>query len=275
MEIFAGSEQVTRAWRSRGFQVYTFDKLQGPSGDLTRKAVQRRLFTLLSSSMCLGVMAGVECTSFSVARGSPVRDRDHPLGLPDLSLADAEKVKKGNLLLQIAIRIFGWCRRFSVPFAWENPLSSWQWKTPQAIKMESWEGIFDASLDSCAFEARWKKPTRIRTFLLPVSSILCHRCVPCHGLCQYSMRPHIVLQGRDQTGVNWTARASQYPKPLAKAIAKVFIEAAFSKLFAERVGDISMRRSDRTATRGLRKLARVAKLNDELRAAPLCRERHS
>ena len=67
IELYSGSEVWADEMRRRGFRVYSFDVLQGDGGDLLRPSVKRRVFRLIRSGMCLGVLVGVPCTSFTRA----------------------------------------------------------------------------------------------------------------------------------------------------------------------------------------------------------------
>ena len=73
IDIFSGEEEFSRAFWRMGYNVYSFDILQGKVGDLTIRATQRRLYRLLRSGMCLGLLSGTPCASFSWARGGGER----------------------------------------------------------------------------------------------------------------------------------------------------------------------------------------------------------
>ena len=104
IEVFAGTAGVSRELRRKGYDVFTFDILQGEAGDLLRPAVLQRIFTLLSSGRCLGLFAGVECTTFSQANTEGLRSLPHPLGNPGLDPRLQQKVDYGNALLFAAMR---------------------------------------------------------------------------------------------------------------------------------------------------------------------------
>ena len=189
VEIFSGVEEFSRALRRRGFKVYSFDLLQGDAGDLTRQRVRQRLRRLLRSGMCLGLLAGVPCTSFSRARGGgprAIRSAQHPMGLPHLlrraeafarergrrptkhelavgaELRNGFKLVDGNLLLGVSVDIFKVCRQMRVPFLWENLLTSFQWVTGLAQQVAAWDGVVDVTVHYCGYGTCWKKPTTLR-----------------------------------------------------------------------------------------------------------------
>ena len=248
MELFSGAEVFAGELRRRGYVVYTFDVLQGPSGYVLRAPVRARIRKLLRSGMCLGLLAGVPCTSFSRARGGgphAIRSSERPGGLPNLSEENQRKVCEGNRLLQIAADIFLLCWRCDIPFVWENPMSSIMWLHPWATRFEDLHGIEDISLHYCAYGARWMKPTRLRTFGLHRFQDLqrkCFRQVSSDGwVCGHSGLPHVVLQGRDPQGLPWTARANAYPRELAVKLADKMVEAAHMKRFVHSLGLVCAR----------------------------------
>ena len=99
-------------------------------------------------------------------------------------------------------------------------------------------GIEDIHLDQCGFGARWRKATTLRCFRVVAPERLERRCRRPRGdlNCAFSMRPHIVLAGRDSWGIHWTARAAAYPKLLASCLADVFEDSAFRDCLASSQG---------------------------------------
>ena len=107
--------------RSRGYRVYSFDVCQGPRGDLLRRGVRSCVLRMLRSGMCLGLLAGVPCTSFTRALRQPIRSTACRGGLPNLKASDQSKLDHCNLIFRSAVSYFHACRRYSVPFVWETP----------------------------------------------------------------------------------------------------------------------------------------------------------
>ena len=140
------------------------------------------------------------------------------------------------MFLQISAEFFELCWALDVPFVWENPLTSFMWDHRLARRIARLEGVSDLTLHACAFGARWYKPTRLRVFGLRHPERLAKTCKRTvqdgKWLCQHTGQAHVILQGRDENGVNWTARAAAYPKKLAKALADVFIDTAFCRELA-------------------------------------------
>lgn len=233
IELFAGSEVWSKGMRRRRCKVYSFDILQGPEGDLLRPQVVRRVLGLVRSGHCLGVLAGVPCTTFSIARGghNAIRSRDFPAGLPGLSTRLQGQVEEGNNLFYNAVKVFDQCIRYHVPFLWENPQSSFMWKMPDAFRILSRPHVEDVITHYCGWGTSWKKPTRFRVYRLPGADRLHKKCTGRGGFCSFTGESHHVLQGRDPSGVHWTRRANPYPDTLVKQLCSVFQDAAFAAQF--------------------------------------------
>ena len=237
--MFSGCEAWSKELRRRGYGVYSFDILQGPDGDVLRKPVQSRIRRMLSSGSCLGLLAGVPCTSFSIAAGRfrPLRSKTCPMGLPDLPERLQEKVVLGNELLRVSLSFFRYCKRYSVPFLWENPASSYQWRTAAAEEVRSWDHSTEVLTHYCGWGARWKKATRFMCFQLPNAIELHKKCTSLTSVCVFTNKEHIRLEGKDDNGINWTARAAAYPKALAHMMVNVFEDAAFTTVFGYNLGN--------------------------------------
>ena len=128
IEVFSGSEGVARQLGAQGVKVYTFDKIHDMLGlafevaatwdqvDLPNLAcmeVIARIYQLIektqvSSGMCLGVFAGIECTSFSVCHTNQLRTKLFPAGRPDLEGKRLDKVILGSLLVRAGSSCGAW-----------------------------------------------------------------------------------------------------------------------------------------------------------------------
>ena len=72
------------------------------------------------------------------------------------------------------------------------------------------------------------------------TTLMCSRLVGSHRLqricrctlparyCSFSLKPHVVLQGRDPQGISWTRRAQEYTPQFADVLANVFFDSAWS-----------------------------------------------
>ena len=82
----------------------------------------RRVRGLIRNSNCFGVLAGVCCRGFSIARRSdggpaPLRNREHPWGFATgLTTYDTQELEYGNKLLRFSLQCFKICNENDVRF---------------------------------------------------------------------------------------------------------------------------------------------------------------
>ena len=98
------------------------------------------MFSTLTSNTESGrvcfLWVGMPRTSFSIARKwdgkgpGPLRDADHLWGFNWLSGKDLAKVRQGNQLLCFSLRCMRLCEKYRIPYALENPMSSFAWLMP-------------------------------------------------------------------------------------------------------------------------------------------------
>eukprot|EP00971_Amphidinium_carterae_P328957 6461121-Amphidinium_carterae.1 len=132
---------------------------------------------------------------------------------------------------------------------WENPQSSLQWFTPQAQHIQTWPGILDVLVHTCAYGARWKKPLLFRCWGISGASSLQRVCQSNTHVCVHTLLPHIQLRGCTPHGINWTKLAHSYPVELCRAIANLLSDTGYSKVFAF-VASAHDQKQDRNATLG-------------------------
>ena len=108
-------------------------------------------------------MLATPCSSFSLAisrSGRALRSSSHPRGEPiPMTHSERVRVADGNRALRATIRMIACCNQFRIPYALENPASSYLWKDPALQRVLS--NAYLAKLHQCAFGARWKKATTI------------------------------------------------------------------------------------------------------------------
>jgi hypothetical protein len=108
----------------------------------------------------------------------------------------------------------------------ENPYTSRIWLTDPINKLVQ-HGAQFVRVDFCAYNVYnmpWKKSTHL--LASQFHSILNLRavCNSHQGICQYSCKRHIILSGRDHTGLWMTRRAQPYPFGLCHANANCLVE---------------------------------------------------
>ena len=142
LEVFAGTARICSALQRRGLKCYPIDICLFPSHNVLDIHIEHILVHWLQSGRVNFIWFGMPCTSFSQARKhdgvgpGPLRDYDHLWGLPGLSRNDRQKVFTGNQLLRFTIRLLTLCEQFGIPYALENPYSSYAWHMPR------WHDLF-------------------------------------------------------------------------------------------------------------------------------------
>ena len=76
-----------------------------------------------------------------------------------MTLRERARIDEGNRALDATIRLTAVCNHFGVPFALENPTSSYMWKDP--LLSQALERATKVLLHQCAFGAAWRKATTI------------------------------------------------------------------------------------------------------------------
>jgi hypothetical protein len=226
LEIFAGTARITKALHTVGFYAFPIDICIAEHHNLLDTYVEHDILHLLQSGRVSFLWLGMPCTSFSRARKwdglgpGPLRDLFHLNGFSWLNDADKKKVRTGNDLLRVSLRFLQVCEQLSIPYALENPSSSYAWEMPQMKRFISHFSPKFAWLDFCQYGEDWKKPTTIMGNFWSISQ-LSKQCSTLHGLCSRTQRPHFALTGTDENNIFWTLRAQPYPHELCQKVAAV------------------------------------------------------
>ena len=223
IEIFAGTARICSAFQDIGLQCFPIDICIFPSHNVLEFNIENAIKHHLQSGRVKFVWLGMPCTSFSQARKNdgigpgPLRSYDSIWGLPGLSVADQSRVRTGNLLLRFSIRILELCEQLQIPYALENPYSSYAWHTPTIVNFIRQFQPFVEHLDFCQYGEAWKKPTTVMGNFWYVPSIV-RRCAGSFRRCSASLQPHLALSGLADNGLFRTLLAQPYPKELARLV---------------------------------------------------------
>ncbi len=233
LEFWSGKEAITNQWRACGYEVLSFDTLTNPAFDLVDEKVQAVVMRYLRRGRISAVFQGTPCSSWSTARHGrppPLRDRKEGIyGLPNLSKADAERVRLGNATMKATAKIIRACEEAKVPVMLENPINSMLWAAPEVMACREAPSYLQNHGDYCQHGAKWRKRTRFATWCVPFKiEALCKLCKGKKGFCSRSGKKHVLLNFKpgEKFKVFRTRKADKYPKSVAKAAAKALADAA-------------------------------------------------
>ncbi|CAE7039628.1 unnamed protein product [Symbiodinium sp. CCMP2592] len=171
-DLMSGPEMpIAKAFLWCGWRVLPVDLLIDPSHDLADARRQKSLEDQLQDAAFL--FAALDCSTKSRAREiprvfedgraapGPLRSGRYPEGLPSLSGAEAERVRRDNAacswVLQQMQKVHargGGCIR-------ENPANSLHWRLPAEVEMQASGEWYDTTYSACVFAgARCKSQRR-------------------------------------------------------------------------------------------------------------------
>ena len=212
--------------QSLGYAAVALDVENGDWQDVLRPVVRDVLRGWCTSHAAAAVWIAMPCSSWSVARRGPpssswcpLRSRDYLEGLPGLREVDQQKVVLGNRLRDFTVWLVTLCVDMSIPVFVENPVSSRVWASRPFERLRRLPGFDETIFDMCAFDAVYRKRTRIWSWGAPSLRAL---GVQCKGkkICTFSGKPHAALTGQHPSlGVLWTRAAEPYPPALCKELA--------------------------------------------------------
>ena len=136
----------------------------------------------------------------------------HPEGLPNLSAAQALKVKLGNSLAEIAAALVAAQHAAGNMVQLEQPGKSLMCRFEPIRKALTETGARGYQRNACADGAPWMKPLVLYTPSHSVGHTLAAQCPGC--------KSHIPLRGKDPQGVDWTKVACAYWPAWAAAVAR-------------------------------------------------------
>lgn len=161
--MFAGAGVVARACADLGRLAFIIDLAWNPKCDACSKSFRDAFERAARQRSLGGVMLATPCSNFSLSisrSGRALRSLTHPRGIPKpRTQSERARVAEGNKALDATIQMVSFSNRFSIPFALENPSSSYLWKDLRLQRVL--EGAFSAKIHQCAFGALWRKSTTI------------------------------------------------------------------------------------------------------------------
>jgi hypothetical protein len=215
LDLYSGQKGVAKAvTRSKRCWAITFELEDSFSQDLSIPENRSLVAELISLNAVHTVGAAIFCRSFSRAVRPPVRSKDKPAGLPDVSLKMQTKVFEGNEHAEWLASIIQLCRKHAVKYWVENPDLSFLWLLPIYIALGSLEKDCCFRLDYCTCNTPWRKRTRFLTDLhLKGQTFFCR-----------GGHKHLRLVGWSRMHKKaWTRVAQVYPRRLANWMAAAIL----------------------------------------------------
>ena len=231
--IFAGGAKdasLAGMLRKMGAAVDEIDiLLGGPSQNVLLASVRRAIVSDVRAGKYDVVMLAPPCSSFSVAKGHPVRDCDHPLGLLDLSLDEQRYVARHNELVDFAAVVALTARARGAHFIIENPADRadpdsdafWPeharaasiWRTPQFKIVQTVLEPYEATFPQCMFGSDIQKFTTLWTSMPSVEAAFSN------VKCTHVGKHPEVAHGLKNDGTYKSAEAAAYPDGMNRALA--------------------------------------------------------
>lgn len=214
--------------------------------DLTLPSVLERWKARIQRGIFSVVLASPPCNTFSRATFSgkpgprPVRDFNHPKGLPHLTTEEFHKVRLGNLLVEHTCLLLTAQLQAGGYILLEHPedlgacpkgvpASIWQW--PEVKALLKHPQVWSAAFHQSDFGTPWPKPTRILARLPPFQDPRFHVGLPSFSDTRTYMGPlprsssPSQLIGRTSSSTFATAQAAAWPIPFCRWLAQLLLTA--------------------------------------------------
>ena len=218
-EIFAGCAILTSMFLECGWCCGPpIDVLFDSSFNLLNPAFVGLILGLIFEGRVALLHVGPPCSSFSWAVNKwpshAMRSLEFPEGFWNLNEKKSTKVRLGNALAEVSLRL---CK------AQEKVHGFWQWEQPKECLMFEikdiagfvWRvGVYLAEVFVCAFGAPWQKPTWVFANFSEIVNL--------SRTCPDFEHEHISLQGFAPCGRNWTAVAGPYWPAFARRWAETW-----------------------------------------------------
>ena len=246
VEVFAGSARLRHSMRSKGFDVLAIDApnnrrkslAPGTIYDLTSSVCQEELkISLGVRNMSSAFIAVCRAGPGSRAREKPLpahlkaqgapeprplRDCEHILGLPGLSLQEQARVSAANQLAKFVVELLRLSIEIKCFLSIENPLNSWMWAVLAHYVREAkdkklaraFEGMVNVDFSMCMWGGDRPKSTRFKC----TDDRLLSMALDCDG--SHKHKPYTIFQ--EKGGWKFDAAAEEYPQKLCDEVARLF-----------------------------------------------------
>ena len=193
--------------------------------DLSKYSSWATLEHIVQNCNVIGVHIAPPCGTCSRAREiklsafwhgpQPLRDANHPYGVPTMSQKDRSRVEQANALYMHMANFCSFLNSMQVPWTIENPTNSWLWALPCMEELVSIS--YFASFHSCAYGGKRYKATSFLTNH-PAFLTFCKECDGSHD--------HLPWGFDADTKQFSTALEAEYPRALCDEYARVLLDIA-------------------------------------------------
>ena len=195
-EIFSGKAGLTREFLRQGWPCGPpVDILYNTDFDVLNPLFLCVVLGLIFEHLIAMLHLGPPCASFSMAVNRFVtyamRSSASPAGLPDLPPHREEKVRLGNALAVVAVRLAEAQQRAGGLWTFEQPASSLMLLYDPVAKLFANEYVVMVVTHVCSFGAPWKKPTMLAANFPEIRGVV-RRCS--------CTKPHLTLQCNSPLG---------------------------------------------------------------------------
>ena len=235
LELFAGSANLSKAFRSVGMQVIAVDtkdahQIKIVKLNLLHKNSVALVLRLLETRKILFVHMAPPCSTSSQARmiqrtardPKPLRSWQEPDGLTGLSFLDRNRVSQANRLYQVCVDVALACQTHNIWWSIENPTSSFMWITSpfRSLWTSLGQRIKFATFHNCVYGGDRKKSTTLWTSCQDLQGLSC--------ICSQDYEHVHAGWGRQADGSWATSKEASYPPGLCSQFASLVFQAALS-----------------------------------------------
>jgi hypothetical protein len=236
IELCSGCGILSATINALGFDVMPVDhkhnkhrvRIKTFNLDLTEAHSWSILRYIVDQCNVIGVHLAPPCGTCSRAREiklsdvwhgpQPLRNKEHPYGVPNMTDRDQARVDQANTLYMHMCDFCIFLNNRNVAWTMENPTNSWLWELPCMEFLVN--QMFFTSFHSCAYGGKRYKATSFLTNN-PVFLILCRQCDGQHE--------HLPWGIDEATQQFSTALEAEYPKCLCEEYAMVLTDLAKGK----------------------------------------------
>ena len=207
LELFSGASKITMCLGALGVSTGVPIELSfSEEFNIKWPHLLSWVYYLITHRLIKGLMVEPPCTTFSVMRRPPLRDRSFPFGFD----VEDPQTKDGNILAHRGLQLLWLCGYYYVAGLLETPNSSKMKFLPSWKAIEAKDFASATRVDSCQYGSPHLKSFKLLTVHLKIT----HAAKRCQG-----GHVHVPVEGA------YTKASATYTDELARAIALDFLQA--------------------------------------------------